>query len=139
MREPATILFVCVENARRSQMAESIFNELARKRGLKARAISAGTMPGNDIDLNVVKVLEEIGIRIENQKPKALTDEMIVQADKIVTMGCISREACPSVHIDRAEDWNIEDPKGKTVEKVREIRDVIKAKVEALVCQLPEN
>jgi protein-tyrosine-phosphatase len=139
MQEPATILFVCVENARRSQMAESIFNELARKKGLKVRAVSAGTMPSKDIDPNVVKVLDEICIRIENQKPKSLTNEMIVQADKIVTMGCMSKEVCPSVFIDRTEDWDIEDPKGRTIEKVREIRDAIKAKVETLVCQLSEN
>lgn len=120
-------------------MAESIFNELAKKKGLKARAISAGTMPSSKVDPKVVKVLEEIGMLINNQKPKLLTNEMLSESDKIITMGCLSKDICPSVFIDRTEDWNIEDPKGKPVEKFRQIRDVIKAKAEELVRQLSES
>jgi protein-tyrosine-phosphatase len=130
------ILFVCVENARRSQMAASIFNELAKKKGLKANAISAGTMPADKVDPDVAKVLAEIGIRFKDQRPQPLTSKMISEADKIITMGCLSKDVCPSIFIDRTEDWNIEDPKGKSMEKVREIRDVIKAKVGDLICQL---
>ncbi len=139
MSHGKNILFICVENARRSQMAESIFNELAKKKGLKARAISAGTMPSSKVDPKVVKVLEEIGMLINNQKPKLLTNEMLSESDKIITMGCLSKDICPSVFIDRTEDWNIEDPKGKPVEKFRQIRDVIKAKAEELVRQLSES
>lgn len=138
MQGEGNVLFVCVENARRSQMAEYIFNELARRKGLKIKAVSAGTMPG-EVDPAVVKVLNEIGIKMENYKTKSLTNEMIEKSSKIITMGCMSRDICPSVFIDRAVDWNIEDPKGKPIEKVREIRDVIKAKVEELVWQLSEN
>lgn len=133
------VLFVCIENARRSQMAESIFNELAKRKDLRLRAISAGTMPSNQIDQNVVKVLEEAGIKIENSKPKALTNEMISRAAKIITMGCLTKDVCPSVFIDKSEDWNIEDPKSKPIEKVREIRDVILARVEELIRQLSEK
>ncbi len=120
-------------------MAESIFNELAKKKGLKVRAISAGTMPSGQVDPIVVMVLEEIGIRIENQQPRSLTNEMISGSDKIITMGCVAKDVYPSVFIDKTIDWNIEDPKGKPIEKVREIRDVIKVKVEELARQLSEN
>lgn len=139
MSDAKNILFVCVENARRSQMAESIFNELAKEKGLNVIAKSAGTMPSTQVDPNVIKVLEEIGIRLEEQKPKLLSNEMISEADKIITMGCLAKEVCPSIFIEKTEDWNIEDPKGKPIEKVREIRDLIKKKVEELVWQLSKN
>ena len=139
MSNEKNILFVCVENARRSQIAESIFNELAKKKGLKVRPISAGTMPSKQVDPRVVQVLEEIGMKVKNQKPKSLTNKMISKSDKIITMGCSAREVCPSIFIDKTVDWNIEDPKDKPIEKVREIRDVIKAKVEELLRQLSES
>ena len=139
MADEKNILFVCVENARRSQMAESIFNELAKKNGLKIRAISAGTMPSNQVDPNVVRVLKEIGIEVKNQTPKSLTNKTVAKSDKIITMGCLAKKVCPSVFIDKTIDWNIEDPKDKPLEKVREIRDVIKAKTEELVRQLSES
>lgn len=139
MSDEKNILFVCVENARRSQIAESIFNELAKRRGLKVRALSAGTLPSSQVDPMVVKVLEEIGIKVKDQRPKSLTNEMISKSDKIITMGCLAKEVCPSVFIDRTIDWNVEDPKGKPIEKVREIRDIIRAKVEELIRQLSES
>lgn len=136
---PKNVLFVCIENARRSQMAEAIFNQLAKEMKLEARATSAGTMPSDKIDPNIARVLEEIGVRVEDRRPRSLNNNMIAEADAIVTMGCLSKEVCPSVFIDKTIDWNIEDPKGKPIEKVREIRDEVRAKVEELIRQLSEN
>jgi len=139
MAQDTNILFVCVENARRSQMAEAIFNELAKKKGLNTRASSAGTMPSSQVDPKVRKVLEEIGIKIENQKPKSLTNEMISKSYKIITMGCLAKDVCPSVFIDKTIDWNIEDPKGKPIEEVRKIMREIERKVRELVSELEGN
>lgn len=139
MNDGEKILFVCVENARRSQMAEAIFNELARRQGLTIQAISAGTQPGEKVDPNIVTALEEIGITIRNSIPKSLTKEMIHSASRIISMGCLTNDSCPSLLIDVAQDWNIEDPKGKSMEKVREIRDLIKENVEDLICQLSSH
>jgi len=127
------ILFVCVENARRSQIAENIFNTIAKEKGIQAIATSAGTSPAHRIDPMVVNVLGEIGIKLNEQKPKVLTKEMIKNADIMVNMGCLSEANCPIVFIDTAEDWNIEDPKGKSVETFRRVRDTISQKVEELI------
>lgn len=139
MAREKNILFVCVENARRSQMAEAIFNYLAKKKGLKIRASSAGTMPNSQVDPKVRKVLQEIGIKIEDQKPKSLTNEMISKSYKIITMGCLAKEVCPSVFIDKTVDWNIEDPKGRPIEEVRRIMHGIERKVRELVSELEGN
>ncbi len=122
------VLFVCVENARRSQMAEALFNRLAEDRG---KATSAGNHPGPRVDPKAVKVMKEIGIDMSCYKPKALTASMVKEADVVITMGC-GAEACPVVP-KRIDDWEIEDPAGKPIEKFREVRDIIKTKVETLV------
>jgi arsenate reductase len=124
------ILFVCVENSCRSQIAEAIFNYLASKRNTPARASSAGTMPVTEIDSEAIKVLKEIDVNISNKKPKLITEEMIKQADRVITMGCLKKDVCPIIFFSKIEDWGIEDPKGKSIEKFREIRDIIKRKVE---------
>jgi protein-tyrosine-phosphatase len=106
-------------------MAEAVFNRLAKG---KTKALSAGIDPDDAIDPAVVKAMREIGIDISASKPKALTPEMIEQADRIVTMSCGVESVCPTTLIE-TEDWKLEDPKGKPLEKVREIRDKIKAKI----------
>ena len=120
-----TVLFVCVGNSGRSQMAEAFFNYLAAGR---ARAISAGTNPAKAIAPDVVLAMKEMGIDISGNTPKALTEDMLAQADRVVTMGCGAEGVCP-VSFVPTEDWALEDPKGKSLEQVRKIRDEIKTKV----------
>ena len=120
-----TILFICVGNSGRSQMAEAIFNHFSKG---KALATSAGTQPSNEVDPAVVNAMKEIGIDISDNKPKALTIQMLDEANRVVTMGCGVEGVCPATFI-KTEDWGLEDPKGEPIRKVREIRDVIKKKV----------
>ena len=120
-----TVLFVCVGNAGRSQMAEAFFNQAA---GGKARAVSAGTKPASGVDPRTVEVMREVGIDISGNKPKALTMEMLEQADRVITMGCGVEGVCPASFV-QTEDWQLEDPKGKPIEEVRRIRDEIRARV----------
>jgi arsenate reductase (thioredoxin) len=120
-----TVLFVCVGNAGRSQMAEAFFNQAA---GEKARAVSAGTRPADAVDLQTIEVMREVGIDISGNKPKALTMEMLEQADRVVTMGCGVEGVCPASFVE-TEDWKLEDPKGKPIEEVRKIRDEIRTGV----------
>jgi arsenate reductase len=123
------VLFICIHNAGRSQMAEAFFNHMA---GDKATAISAGTRPAAHKDKGVVEAMLEVGIDIRHQKPKALTLEMMESADRVITMGCGVEEVCPA-SFGPAEDWELDDPEGKAPEEIRKIRDEIKARVEALV------
>ena len=122
------VLFVCVENARRSQMAEAFFNELAKG---QATAVSAGDRPASKIDAKAVEVMKEIGIDITEHRPKALTMKMLEEADVVITMGC-GAYVCPVVP-KRVEEWKIEDPAGKPIAKFREIRNEIRKRVEKLV------
>ena len=131
-REPAkSILFVCVENAGRSQMAEGFFNNKYATK--EYEAISAGTKPVSQINPVAVQVMREVGIDISNQKSKEITDDVIRNSSKIVNMGCIEKESCPTLFLHNLLDWNIEDPKNKPIEKVREIRDEIDQRVKELV------
>jgi protein-tyrosine-phosphatase len=124
-----TVLFVCVGNSGRSQMAEALFNQAA---GGKARAISAGTKPASAVDPRTIEVMREAGIDISMARPKALTMEMLDQADRVVTMGCGVEGVCPASFVE-TEDWQLEDPKGKSLEEVRRIRDEIKTGVTRLL------
>jgi protein-tyrosine-phosphatase len=128
MRTMKKVLFVCVENARRSQMAEALFNKLAKG---QAVAVSAGDKPASKVDEKAVEVMKEIGIDITKQRPKALTMKMVEEADMVITMGC-GADVCPVV-LKRVEEWKIEDPAGKPVAKFREVRDEIERRVEKLV------
>ena len=129
-KDGSSFLFVCVHNAGRSQIAEAF----AKRRGLKA--LSAGTMPATSVNPVVVQAMEEKGIDISSNRPKMLTNEMIIQASLVVTMGCSVEEVCPKPMLAKMQkklvDWNVEDPKGKTVEQVRKIRDEIERKVAGL-------
>ena len=123
MTEPKNILFVCVENAGRSQMAEAFFKKYAKN---QFHVISAGTSPSSHLNPVVVSVMNELGIDLENQKPQLLSSSMIEDSNKTVNMGCMDKESCPSLFVKDVDDWNIEDPKGKSIEDVRKIRDQIK-------------
>jgi arsenate reductase len=133
MRE---LLFVCVHNAGRSQMAEAFTNSLAKVKMLPVHARSAGAAAGDEINPMVAAVMEEIGISLEGQRPRQLTQELADNANLIISMGCgIYADACPArIHV--TEDWGLEDPKGQPIEKVRAIRDEIKAKIELLLTEL---
>ena len=126
MTEPKNILFVCVENAGRSQMAEAFFKKYAKN---QFNVISAGTSPSSHLNPVVVSVMNELGIDLENQKPQLLSSSMIENSNKTVNMGCMDKESCPSLFVKDVDDWNIEDPKGKSIEDVRKIRDQIKNNV----------
>jgi arsenate reductase len=126
-----TILFACVHNAGRSQMAAALFNELVDRTA--ARAISAGTEPGSRVHPEVVVIMREIGIELEGATPQQLTPELSREAQVLVTMGC--GDKCPFVPGARVEDWPIEDPKGQPPERVREVRDGIRRRVLDLIAR----
>lgn len=128
-----TILFVCIENAGRSQIAEAFFNRYAPK-GYKA--ISAGTKPISQINPLVTKAMKEVGIDISQQKSKDISEDAMRNSTNIVNMGCMEKESCPTLFLHNLLDWHIEDPKGKSIEKVREIRDEIEQRVKELVTNL---
>jgi arsenate reductase len=122
------VLFVCIENARRSQMAEALFNKLAKG---QAVASSAGARPASKVDPKAIEVMKEIGIDISKQRPKSLTMKMVEEADVVVTMGC-GANVCPVIP-KRVEEWRIEDPAGKPMQIFRKVRNEIKERVERLV------
>jgi arsenate reductase (thioredoxin) len=124
-----TVLFACIHNAGRSQMAAAWFTHLAD--ATKAQAVSAGTEPGVRVHPEVVTAMREVGIDLAAGKPRYLSDELARSASLLVTMGC--GEACPAVPGLAREDWPLEDPKGKPVERVREIRDEVRRRVEVLL------
>jgi len=124
-----TYLFACVHNAGRSQIAAAWLSNLADP--AKARALSAGTQPGTTVHPEVLVAMNEVGIDLSAAGPRKLTDELAREATVLITMGC--GEACPVIPGLRHEDWPIDDPKGKSVERVREIRDEIRARIERLM------
>jgi len=124
------ILFVCVENSARSQMAEGFAKHYGKG---KVEVYSAGTNIAKEINPIVVKVMAEKGIDISKQKPKLLDLKIAEQADMIITMGCNLEDMCPTSLLKKVIDWGIEGPKGKPIEKVREIRDKIEMKVKELL------
>ena len=126
MLESKKILFVCVENAGRSQMAEGFFRKYAPK---GYEPVSAGTKPTPEINPIVVEAMKEVGIDLTKQKPKILTNEMINDSILSVNMGCMDKTECPAFFMNNSVDWNIEDPKGKSLDQVRKIRDNIEQKV----------
>jgi len=124
-----TVLFACIHNAGRSQMAAALFNLEADP--AKARAISAGTEPGPRVHPEVVSAMKELGTDLSALQPRKLTTELASQAALLITMGC--GEACPHVPGLRRDDWPLEDPKGKPIERVRQIRDDVARRVRQLV------
>ncbi len=124
-----TVIFACVHNAGRSQMAAAFFNALVDPG--KARAVSAGTQPGERVHPEVQSAMAEVGIDLSSAKPQRLTDALAQQARWLITMGC--GEACPHVPGLKRDDWPLEDPKGKPVEHVRRIRDDVAGRVKRLL------
>ncbi|QHS52566.1 arsenate reductase ArsC [Edaphobacter sp. 12200R-103] len=124
-----TVIFACVHNAGRSQMAAAFFNQLADP--AKARAISAGTEPGERIHPEVLAVMREAGIDLINAKPQKLTEEMAKNARLLITMGC--GDKCPYVPGLHRDDWPLQDPKGRPISEVRSIRDEILDRVSNLL------
>jgi len=129
-QKPA-VLFVCVHNAGRSQMAAGFMRELA---GDRVDVLSAGSEPKESINPVAVAAMQEVGIDISNQQPKILTTEAVFESDAVITMGC--GDACPIFPGKRYEDWVLEDPAGQDIEFVRRVRDDIKGRVEVLLSEL---
>ena len=123
------ILFACIHNAGRSQMAAALFNQLADPS--LAQAISAGTEPAPQIHPEVLSAMREVGIELKGVTPQFLSADLASQANILVTMGC--GESCPVVPGAKREDWNLPDPKGQPLERVRQIRDEIREKVDEMV------
>jgi arsenate reductase (thioredoxin) len=126
-----SVLFVCVHNAGRSQMAAALLDHLGNG---AVRVQSAGSAPASEVNPAVVKVMAEIGIDVSKELPKRLSDEAVRAADVVITMGC--GDACPVFPGKRYVDWELPDPAGKSVEEVRAIRDQIDLRVRALLAEL---
>ncbi|TAK30152.1 MAG: arsenate reductase ArsC [Myxococcaceae bacterium] len=124
-----TILFACVHNAGRSQMAAAFFNQLADP--TRARALSAGTDPGARVHPEVLSVMREVGLDLADARPQRLTDALARQSQLLVTMGC--GDTCPDVPGLALDDWPLDDPKGQPPERVRQIRDEVRTRVESLL------
>ena len=136
MDDTKNILFVCVENAGRSQIAEAFFKKYAP---IEFNVVSAGTIPSSQLNPLVVQVMKEIGIDLNEQQPKLLSDKMIESSFKTVNMGCMDKESCPSLFVQDVLDWNISDPKEKSLDDVRKIRDQIKNEVMNLIDSLKDD
>ena len=124
-----TVIFACVHNAGRSQMAAAYFNQLADP--MKARAVSAGTEPGERVHPEVLEVMREVGIDLSGATPQKLTEKMAKEAQLLITMGCGDR--CPYVPGLRRDDWPLRDPKGLPANEVRAVRDEVRRRVEDLL------
>jgi arsenate reductase len=127
----STVLFVCRHNAGRSQMSQALFERAA---GGRHAALSAGTTPGDRVHPEVVEAMRELGIDLADRKPRLLSRELAQQADVVVTMGC--GDECPVIPGKRYLDWDLTDPKGRSLEEVRAIRDEISRRVLKLVDEL---
>jgi protein-tyrosine-phosphatase len=128
----AVVLFVCRQNAGRSQMSEALFERAANGRH---RALSAGTTPAEHVHPEVVDVMREVGIDLANRRPRLLTRDLAQAADVVVTMGC--GDACPHFPGKRYVDWDLPDPDGGTIAEVRALREEIESRVRALADELP--
>jgi len=131
MTDKPSVLFVCVHNAGRSQMAAAFLTSLA---GDRVDVLSAGSMPADQVNPAAVEAMREVGIDISANAPKILTDEAVQDSDVVITMGC--GDTCKFYPGKRYEDWVLEDPAGKGVEAVRPLRDEIRARVEALIAEI---
>ena len=137
MTKPPDVLFVCVHNAGRSQMAKALFNKMSSDAGLGLIADSAGTIPSEHVHPEVVTAMQELGHDLSAETGKLLTDEMLAHRPVVITMGCqIDAEACPSLIVENVVDWGLPDPKGQPIEQVRRVRDEINRRVESLLQRL---
>ncbi len=131
MSKIASVMFVCVHNAGRSQMAQGFLTDMA---GDRIEVRSSGTMPADSVNPAAVAAMAELGIDISNQKPKVLTNEDVKASDYVITMGC--GDACPFYPGKTYLDWKLDDPAGQSVEAIRPIRDEIRSLVENLVAEI---
>ena len=129
------VLFVCTHNSGRSQMAEAFFNRYAPS---DIRAISAGLQPAESLNQTAVNAMKEIDIDISQQHPKLLTLDILDDAIRVITMGCGADKACPAAFVP-TEDWQLEDPEGKSLKEIRDIRDQIEIKVKHLIKQIEKR
>ena len=127
----STVLFVCLHNAGRSQMSQALFERAANGRH---QALSAGTTPGDRVHPEVVEVMRELDIDLADRRPQLLTRELAQQADVVVTMGC--GDECPFIPGKRYLDWDLQDPKGRSIDEVRATRDDIAHRVDRLLSEL---
>jgi arsenate reductase (thioredoxin) len=127
----ATVLFVCLHNAGRSQMSQALFERAA---GERHRALSAGTRPADRLHPEVVEAMAELGVDVSGRTPRRLTRELAEQADVVVTMGC--GDECPYIPGKRYLDWELDDPKGRPLDEVRATRDEIERRVTRLLAEL---
>jgi arsenate reductase (thioredoxin) len=130
----STVLFVCLKNAGRSQISEALFTQAAKG---KHQALSAGTTPADHVHPEVAGVMRELGLDLADRRPQLLTRELAQQADIVITMGCGDR--CPYIPGKRYIDWELPDPDGQPIEQVREIRDEIARRVQALLAELNDR
>lgn len=135
MSSKKNVLFICVQNSARSQIAEAFFRKYSSERIV---CVSAGAVPADKVNPDAVAVMREVGIDISTNKPKILSNEMIDRASIIINMGCMDSDSCPAALLKTnktMQDWGIEDPKGKSISKMRKIRDQIERKVLDLIRQ----
>ena len=130
----ATVLFICLQNAGRSQISEALFTQAAEGKHI---GLSAGTTPADHIHREVIEVMRELGIDLAERQPQLLTRELAEQADLVITMGC--GDQCPYIPGKKYIDWDLPDPDGQPIEQVREIRDAIRKRVQALIDELDAN
>ena len=128
-----TVLFICVGNSCRSQMAEGLMRHHSKG---EVEALSAGTRPASQVSGKATEVMRERGIDISTQRPKAIDMELVAEVDRLISMGCGVEGSCPVDLYDKMEDWGLEDPYGQGIEKYREVRDKIEAKVKGLLCEI---
>jgi protein-tyrosine-phosphatase len=130
-RKKIKIVFICVENARRSQMAQGFAEALGQG---EVEVYSAGSNPSSSIDPLLTEVMKEKGIDLSGKQPKSLNDLPLIEMDYLVTMGC--EETCPAVPTKKVIEWEIPDPKGKSVDVFREVRDLVEGKVRSLLKEI---
>jgi protein-tyrosine-phosphatase len=130
-KRKSKIVFICVENARRSQMAEGFAEALGRE---DVEIYSAGSNPSSEIDPLVIQVMKEKEIDLSAKRPKSLNDLLLIEMDYLVTMGC--EETCPAIPAKKIVEWEIPDPKGKSIDVFREVRDMIEEKVKGLLKEI---
>jgi arsenate reductase len=133
----ADVLFVCVHNAGRSQMAKAFFNQLAQENGLELRADSAGTIAAERVHPEVVEVMQELALDVSGARPKLLSDDLLSGNPRVITMGCqVDAESCPALIMEDVVDWGLPDPAGRPLNEVRAIRDQIRQLVQALLQEI---
>lgn len=135
-RSRPRVIFVCVGNSCRSQMAEGFFNHLARERGVDLRAESAGTSPEGFVSPEAIDVMAEPAIDISHQTSKGVVPAELLDYDVVITLGCSDRDVCPATFRGDGRDWDIEDPLGESRDVFRRVRDEIKGRVQALLDEL---